>query len=55
MSSVNEMKREVGRRAAELVRDGMAVGLGTGSTAKHLVDRLGERVREGLIIRAVAT
>ncbi len=55
MSNVDENKREVGRRAAELVEDGMAVGLGTGSTAKHLVDRLGERVRDGLKIRAVAT
>jgi ribose 5-phosphate isomerase A len=51
----DELKREVGRRAAELVRSGMSVGLGTGSTARHLIERLGERVREGLRFRAVST
>jgi len=55
MSSAEESKRAVGRRAAELVEDGMVVGLGTGSTARHLVDRLGERVAEGLNIRCVPT
>jgi ribose 5-phosphate isomerase A len=55
MSVQEERKREVGRRAAELVRDGMVVGLGTGSTANHFIDRLGERVRESLQIRAVPT
>lgn len=54
--SNEERKHEVGRRAADLVRDGMVVGLGTGSTATHLVVRLGERVRdEGLRIRGVPT
>jgi ribose 5-phosphate isomerase A len=33
----------------------MIVGLGTGSTAAHVVRLLGERVRTGLAIRAVAT
>lgn len=37
------------------VRAGMLVGLGTGSTAAHFVRLLGERVRAGLAIRAVAT
>ena len=49
-------KRSAGRRAAELVEDGMAVGLGTGSTAFYLVERLAERVREeGLRLRCVPT
>lgn len=55
MSTAERRKRAVGRRAAELVEPGMIVGLGTGSTANHLVDRLGERVREGLQIRGVPT
>jgi len=55
MSTAEERKRAVGRRAAELVQDGMIVGLGTGSTANHLVDRLGERIREGLQFRGVPT
>ncbi len=37
------------------VRDGMLVGLGTGSTATHAIRALGERVAVGLGIRAVAT
>jgi ribose 5-phosphate isomerase A len=38
-----------------LVEDGMAVGLGTGSTAAHAIRALGARVRAGLRIRAIAT
>ena len=42
--------------AADLVRNGMIVGLGSGSTAALMVRRLGERVeQEGLKIIAVAT
>jgi ribose 5-phosphate isomerase A len=37
------------------VRDGMLVGLGTGSTATHAIRALGERVAAGLGVRAVAT
>jgi ribose 5-phosphate isomerase A len=36
-------KRAVGSAAAELVQDGMRVGLGTGSTVAYLLDALGER------------
>ncbi len=40
----------------EEVRDGMLVGLGTGSTATHAIHRLAERIAQGgLTIRAVAT
>ncbi|GAA3404272.1 ribose-5-phosphate isomerase RpiA [Paenibacillus hodogayensis] len=50
-----EAKRLAAEKAASYVRDGMTVGLGTGSTASWAIKRLGERVREGLSIRAVAT
>ena len=49
------MKREAAQRALQFVEDGMIVGLGTGSTAAHFVDLLGEKVREGLNITGVAT
>lgn len=49
------VKRLVGERAADYVKDGMAVGLGTGSTAYWAIVRIGERVREGLNIKAIAT
>ena len=48
-------KRAAAARALEFVRPGMRVGLGTGSTAKHFVELLAERVRAGLEVIAVAT
>jgi len=48
-------KRAAAARALEFVCDGMRLGLGTGSTAKHFVELLGERVRAGLEIVAVPT
>ncbi|HZB46647.1 MAG TPA: ribose 5-phosphate isomerase A, partial [Pyrinomonadaceae bacterium] len=50
-----DAKQRAGFKAAEFVEDGMSVGLGTGSTARWLVERLGERVREGLRVRCVPT
>jgi len=41
--------------ALDYVRDGMVLGLGTGSTAAHFVRLLGERVRRGLKIVGVPT
>jgi ribose 5-phosphate isomerase A len=43
------------RRAAELVQDGSAVGLGTGRAASAFLVALADRVRRGLQIRCVAT
>ncbi|SCZ53491.1 ribose-5-phosphate isomerase [Epibacterium ulvae] len=43
------------KRAADMVEDGMKVGLGTGSTAAWLVRCLAERVQEGLAIKGVPT
>ncbi|MGF9695476.1 MULTISPECIES: ribose-5-phosphate isomerase RpiA [Paenibacillus] len=49
------LKKIAAERAAEYIKDGMKVGLGTGSTAYFAICRLGERVRDGLQIQAVAT
>jgi ribose 5-phosphate isomerase A len=49
------LKRRAAARALEHVRDGMQLGLGTGSTAKHFVELLGERVRDGLRVIGVPT
>jgi ribose 5-phosphate isomerase A len=51
----DEAKALVGKRAAELVEAGMRVGLGTGSTSVMFIKALGERVRDGLKIRCVAS
>ena len=49
-------KQQAAIQAAALVQDGMAVGLGTGSTARFVVAELGRRVREeGLRINAIPT
>ena len=47
---VEAQKRAAAARALEYVRPGMRLGLGTGSTARHFVDLLGERVRAGFRI-----
>ena len=38
--------RHAGRAAAELVEDGMRLGLGTGSTVAHFLDALAEAGRD---------
>jgi len=48
-------KKAAGIAAAELVQDGMVVGLGTGSTTAYTISELGRRVDEGLDIIAVVT
>jgi ribose 5-phosphate isomerase A len=51
----DEAKQLVGQRAAQLVEDGMAVGLGTGTTSVMFIKALGARVQQGLKIRCVAS
>lgn len=49
-------KQDAGIRAANMVEDGMIVGLGTGSTVFFAMERLGERIKtEGLKILGVPT
>ncbi len=48
-------KQAAAEAAVALVEDGMAVGLGTGSTAAYAIDALARRVRAGLRIRAIPT
>ncbi|OMD72018.1 ribose 5-phosphate isomerase A [Paenibacillus odorifer] len=52
--SIN-VKQLAAEKAVEFVKDGMKIGLGTGSTAYWAINKLGERVSEGLKITAVAT
>lgn len=51
----DDAKRLVAKRAVEFVEDGMAVGLGTGTTATMFIRELALRVQQGLIIRCVAS
>jgi ribose 5-phosphate isomerase A len=41
------LKRAAAERAAEWIRDGITLGLGTGSTVRHLLDVIAERRAEG--------
>ena len=52
---LDSLKRAAALIAVEFVHDGMIVGLGTGSTAKHVVIALGEKVRAGMKLRGVPT
>ena len=52
---IEAQKRAAAAHALGWVRPGMRLGLGTGSTARHFVELLGERVRAGLEITAVPT
>ena len=55
MLSVEDSKRAAAERSMQYVKDGMRVGLGTGTTSVHVLEQLGARVREGLKIVGVPT
>lgn len=48
-------KREAARRAVAFVQPGMRLGLGTGSTVRHFIDLLAERIRDGCPVVGVPT
>ncbi len=51
-----DTKRRVAIESVKLIKDGQIVGLGTGSTAKYMIDELGRRVREeGLRVLGIPT
>jgi ribose 5-phosphate isomerase A len=53
--AIENAKRLAAARAADLVRPGMRLGLGTGSTARHFVDLVGAQVRAGMDLLCVPT
>lgn len=56
MTDANVAKRAAAYAAADLVEDGMTIGLGSGSTFRFVLDRLAERIRdEGLRVRGTPT
>jgi ribose 5-phosphate isomerase A len=48
-------KKIAARKAIEYIKDGMTLGLGTGSTAYWAIQGIGEMVKKGLTVRAIAT
>ena len=53
--STDRQKRRAAEASLEFVEAGMVVGLGTGSTAAHMIELLGAKVRNGLKVTAVPT
>ena len=53
--TTDEIKQMVTKRAAEFVTDGMKLGIGTGSTATHLLYALAARMQAGLRFKGVPT
>ncbi len=54
LTSVEDLKRACGYRAAELVDNGMVVGLGSGTTARYATLRIAQRLREGSLQDIIA-
>ena len=52
---IEALKRQAALAAVDYVHDGMVVGLGTGSTARHVILALAERVKAGLHITGIPT
>jgi ribose 5-phosphate isomerase A len=55
LMNIQEIKKAVGEKAATFVQDGMLVGLGTGSTVYYFIEKLIQRCRKGLKIKAIAS
>jgi len=49
------LKRAAAEKALELVRDGMLVGLGSGSTVRYFTEGVGRLVADGMRVRGVPT
>src|SRR5207302_5836022 len=55
MLLTDELKQAAAEKALELVRDGMLVGLGSGSTARYFTEGVGRLVADGMRVRGVPT
>lgn len=53
--TADQMKKAAAIEALKFVKPGMTVGLGTGSTANHFIEALGQKVKEGLNVKGVPT
>ncbi|MBS0647701.1 MAG: ribose-5-phosphate isomerase RpiA [Verrucomicrobia bacterium] len=53
--SIEACKKAAAEKAASFIQDGMVVGIGTGSTTFYFIQKLIERCKSGLKIRAIAS
>ncbi len=52
---IDKEKELAGSAVSDFVKDGMILGLGTGSTFYYAIKKIGEMVKDGLKIKAVST
>lgn len=55
LNNNEQEKRSAGEKSVDFIKDGMTVGLGTGSTVYWLIQKLGKRVSEGLKVKCIPT
>jgi len=55
LADQDSYKRAAAERALELVRDGMLLGLGSGTTARFFIEGVGRLVSDGMKLRGVPT
>ncbi len=55
MADQDALKRAAAEKALELVRDGMLLGLGSGSTVRYFTEGVGRLVADGMKVRGVPT
>ncbi|MBU5592794.1 ribose-5-phosphate isomerase RpiA [Clostridium sp. MSJ-4] len=48
-------KKVAGEKAVEFIKDGMTIGLGTGTTTYYTIVKLAEKVKDGLKVKAIST
>ncbi|MTH51954.1 ribose-5-phosphate isomerase RpiA [Bacillus mangrovi] len=48
-------KKQAGEYAVRYIKEGMTIGLGTGSTVAYTIEKIGALVQQGLSIKGVAT
>ncbi|HEY8444662.1 MAG TPA: ribose-5-phosphate isomerase A, partial [Bacilli bacterium] len=49
------LKEIAALKAIEFVKEGMTIGLGTGSTVKYFIEEVGRLCQEGMTLKGVAT
>ena len=55
LSEIERSKQLVGEAAVDYIKDGMVIGLGSGSTIYWMLKKLGERVQDGLDVKGIPT
>ena len=55
MPTIDEIKKMAAVYAADFIKQGMTIGLGTGSTVYWLIEELGTRIKQGLSVSIVPT